>query len=253
MRYSFNNRDSLGRYGMGLPNSSFSQAQRFTVHTWSSKLDQALTSYLDLDEIASGKLTEVPRPKLVKRPEFVNGYVSGTAVTWTRCDRLDNKRISTITRKLLWTLGRQFRHFLWAGASIKVNGDAVQAIDPLFLHPDALYNGATQFVEELVYEVAANPEDPSMTGIVRVRFSELSVSEWSKLSNEEKGPEGLLKVRVSQSSMLVARWTTVGSSSEGSAARTTTTGGAARSGSTQSWMRRSGSPTRSSRSGREPT
>ena len=189
----FNDRGGLGRYGMGLPNSSLSQAKRVTVHTWNSKRGRVLTSYLDLEEIASGELTEVPKPTWVKRPECVNGYDSGTAVTWSRCDRLDNKRISTITRKLLGALGRQFRHFLWSGVSIKVNGDAVEPIDPLFLHPVALYNGATQFAEEAVYEVAANPEDRSMTGIVRVRFSELPVAQWSKLNNEEKRTRGIAK------------------------------------------------------------
>lgn len=189
----FNDREGLGRYGMGLPNSSLSQAKRVTVHTWNSKRGQVLTSYLDLEEIAAGELTEVPKPTWVKRPQFVNGYDSGTAVTWSRCDRLDNKRISTLTRKLLGALGRQFRHFLWGGVSIKVNGDAIQPIDPLFLNPTALYSGATQFAEELVYEVAADPDDPSITGIVRVRFSELPVAEWSKLSNDEKRARGIAK------------------------------------------------------------
>lgn len=187
----FNNREGLGRYGMGLPNSSLSQAQRVTVHTWTSKHGRALTSYLDLAEIAAGELTEVPTPNWVKRPDFVNGYDSGTAVTWSRCDRLDNKRISTLTRKLLGALGRQFRHFLWSGVSIKVNGDTVQPIDPLFLHPNAMYNGATQLAEELIYEVAANPDDPNVTGIVTVRFSELPVAEWSPLSNSEKRARGI--------------------------------------------------------------
>ena len=131
----FNNREGLGRYGMGLPNSSLSQAQRVTVHTWGSKRGQVLTSHLDLHEIASGALTEVPKPRRARRPEFVNGHDSGTAVTWTRCDRLDNRRISTITRKLLMALGRRFRHFLWGGVSITVNGDAVDPIDPLFFAP----------------------------------------------------------------------------------------------------------------------
>lgn len=189
----FNDRQGLGRYGMGLPNSSLSQAQRLTVYTWGSKRGQVLTSYLDLGEIASGALSEVPKPTRVRRPDFVNGYASGTAVTWTRCDRLDNRRMSTITRKLLVALGRRFRHFLWAGVSISVNDDAVQPIDPLFLHPHAAYNGATQFAEELVYEVAADPSDPSTTGLVQVRFSELPVEEWSKLSNEEKRARGIAK------------------------------------------------------------
>ncbi len=189
----FDDRRGLGRYGMGLPNSSLSQAQRVTVHTWTTGRGQVLTSYLDLEEIVSGKLTEVPKPSRVRRPEFVNGYGSGTAVTWSRCDRLDNRRISTITRKLLVALGRRFRHFLWGGTTITVNGDAVQPIDPLFLHPDALYSGASQFAEELVYEIATDPEDLSKTGFVKVRFSELPVAEWSKLSNKEKRARGIAK------------------------------------------------------------
>ena len=121
----FNDREGLGRYGMGLPNSSLSQAQRVTVHTWDSCHGDVLHSYLDLDEIASGLLTEVPKPSPVQRPSFVNGHHSGTAVTWNRCDRLDNRRISTISRKLLVSLGRRFRYFLWDGATITVNGDPV--------------------------------------------------------------------------------------------------------------------------------
>jgi hypothetical protein len=189
----FNDRGGLGRYGMGLPNSSLSQAQRVTVHTWSTKGGKVFSSYLDLHEIASGALTSVPKPTQVCRPNFVNGFASGTAVTWSRCDRLDNRRISTVTRKLLHALGRRFRHFLWGGVSITVNGDLVEPIDPLFLHPQAKFNGATQFAEELVYEIAAAPDDPSTTGLVRVRFSELPVAEWSKLSNKEKRGRGIAK------------------------------------------------------------
>lgn len=189
----FNDRGGLGRYGMGLPNSSLSQAQRVTVYTWGAKSGQVLSCYLDLHEIASGNLAEVPKPNWVKRPEFVDEFDSGTAVMWTRCDRLDNRRISTITRKLLVALGRRFRYFLWGGASIVVNGDVVKPIDPLFLDPDALFTGATQFAEESVYEIAANPEDPTNTGFVTVRFSELPVAEWSKLSNKEKRARGIAK------------------------------------------------------------
>lgn len=189
----FNDRKGLGRYGMGLPNSSFSQAQRVTVHTWQSSKGPVLTSHLDLEEIASGLMTEVPAPYHVSRPSFINGNDSGTAVVWSRCDRIENKRISTVTRKLLLVLGRKFRYFLWKGVSITINGDSVEPIDPLFLHPHAMYNGATQFAEELVYEVAANPDNPSITGFVRVRFSELPVAEWSKLSNDEKRARGVAK------------------------------------------------------------
>ena len=189
----FNDRNGLGRYGMGLPNSSLSQAKRVTVHTWRGPDGQVLSSYLDLDEIVRGEVTEIPEPARVRRPDFVNGYRSGTAVTWTRCDRLDHRRISTISRKLLSSLGRRFRQFIWDGVSITVNGDKADPVDPLFLHPASLYTGASQFGEDLVYEVAANPEDPTETGIVRVRFAELPVEEWSRLSNKEKRARGIAK------------------------------------------------------------
>lgn len=53
----FNDRTGLGRYGMGLPNSSFSQARRVEVVTWRSHRD-VWSAALDLDEIAAGKTIE---------------------------------------------------------------------------------------------------------------------------------------------------------------------------------------------------
>ena len=74
---------------------------------------------------------------------------SGTLVIWERCDRFDNRRVSTITRKLAAELGRRFRHFIWKGARIRINGRTVQAIDPLYLHADTHANGAQLVGEEL--------------------------------------------------------------------------------------------------------
>lgn len=189
----FNDRRGLGRYGMGLPNSSLSQAKRVTVHSWTSGNGDVLQAYLDIDEISSGSVTQVPEPVPVARPEFVNGHASGTAVTWTCCDRLDNRRVSTLARKLSYSIGRRFRHFLWKGVSIDVNGEAVVPIDPLFLHSRAMFSGASRFGQEITRQVAAHPEDRSHTGTVRVRFSELPVAEWSKLSNAEKRERGIAK------------------------------------------------------------
>jgi len=187
----FGDRNGLGRYGMGLPNASLSQARRVMVYTWQS-IDHICMSYLDVDEIVSGKMDEVPRPRVQKaRMESPNS--SGTLVIWSHCDRLDNRKISTIAGKLGAELGRRFRHFLWKGIEISINGDAVAPFDPLYLHPESKVTGAHPFGEELRYEIAANPSDPMITGLVRVRFSELPVHEWHKLSNEEKRRIGVSK------------------------------------------------------------
>jgi len=197
----FGDRTGLGRYGMGLPNASLSQARRVTVYTWQPVAGQRGTnghrrvymSALDVDEVIRGELEDVPRPRVVADPPHECQGPSGTLVLWTRCDRLDNRRVSTIVRKLEEELARRFRHFLWKGLRLSINGDAVVAFDPLYLHPKAEVSGARLFGDELRYEVRADPSDSKTTGWVRVRFSELPVHEWHKLSNEEKRRIGVSK------------------------------------------------------------
>jgi hypothetical protein len=198
----FGDRGGLGRYGMGLPNASLSQARRLSVYTWQAAtlvpgnghsrarltghVDQVHMCHLDVDEIVRRDMLEVPRPTLLRSPPVQCVGQSGTLITWTRCDRLDNRRVSTIVRKMATELGRRFRHYIWNGLKITINGDDVKAFDPLYLHPKATVTGAQLFGEELRYEVRANADDPRTTGWVRVRFSELPVHEWHTLSNDQK-------------------------------------------------------------------
>ena len=189
----FNDRRGLGRYGMGLPNSSLSQARCVRVYTWQS-FDDICMSYLDVDEIATGAVKRVPVPRRAKRPLEGEFDESGTIVVWSRCDQLDNRRVSTITRKLLAALGRRFRYFIWHGVRITVNGDLVEPLDPLLIHPEAKYNGAELFGEPIEYEIQADPTNGNdKTGIVRVQFAELPVEKWHKLPNQEKRRLGISK------------------------------------------------------------
>jgi len=113
-------------------------------------------------------------------------------VHWERCDRLDNRRIATLAKKLSLELGKRFRHYIWEGVRIEVNGELVKAIDPLFLRGER--KGAELFGEALTYEIAIDPLDKSKgTSVVSVRFSELPVHEWQALSNEEKRDLGITK------------------------------------------------------------
>jgi len=196
----FGYRTGLGRYGMGLPNASLSQARHLAVYTWQSPSSQArrrsicvYTCYLDVDDIVTGRMKEVPTPKVAVEQPCRIRTASGTLIVWKRCDRLDNRRISTLARKLGVELGRRFRHFIWSGLRIRINGQRVTPFDPLYLHPAASIAGAKMFGEELIYEVRAKPADATLTGQVRVRFSELPVHRWHKLSNEDKRRMGISK------------------------------------------------------------
>jgi hypothetical protein len=188
----FNCRAGLGRYGMGLPNASVSQARRVNVYSWQGR--HPMWTYLDVDEIAGGNLTYIPEPIRRDPPHWpgTGRTASGTFVEWERCDRLDNRRVSTMCRKLYESLGRMFRYFIWNGVEVRVNGQKVVGIDPLFMHPKSPTTGATLFEQQTEFEVASNPEDRrSKSGVVTVSFSELPVSEWQSLPNDDKRRLGI--------------------------------------------------------------
>ncbi len=189
----FNDRSGPGRFGMGLPNSSVSQARRLEVYTWQK--GHVLYSYLDVEEIASGRLRGIPAPTPAPLPEWAKKTVksnSGTLVIWDQCDRLDYRKASTIAAKLHNSLGRKFRHFLWDGVKISVNGEPVTPIDPLCLHTEEGTVLALPFGDPQNYEVRV-PSDPSKTAIIQVRFSELQVAKLHDLPVEDKRRLGISK------------------------------------------------------------
>lgn len=189
----FNDRSGLGRYGMGLPNASLSQARRVNVYSW-QRTGKVLWSYLDVDEIAAGKMEMVPAPEASDLPASVSAAMSksGTVVVWERCDRLDHRRISTIARKLSDILGRMFRYYIWDGVQVRVNGQHVRASDPLFVRENAVFSGGRLFQEPMTVECYANPEQlEAGVGKVTVVFSELPVAQWQDLPNDEKRRLGI--------------------------------------------------------------
>jgi hypothetical protein len=193
----FDDRGGLGRYGMGLPNASLSQARRVTVFSWQRR-HAARTAkagahvhmtYLDVDEIALGEMREVPRPVRSRRPPRRCAGPSGTLVVWSKCDRLDLRRAGALERRLSPMLGRKFRYFIWKGVRISINGKPVRPIDPLGQHADSPLSGATTFGEPFTYDIKI-PES-GIAGRVSVRFSELPLAKSLALSNDEKRRVGI--------------------------------------------------------------
>lgn len=190
----FNSRQGLGRYGMGLPNSSLSQARRLDVYSW-TRPTCLNWSYLDVDQIATGTLTSVPkptRPRAGERPTI--DTPSGTVVRWSRCDRLNHKKAKTVVAKLAVELGRSFRRQLLSGKSIFINGESVQSYDPLFVNKGQNLVGATSYGPPLVYQVKVPVQSlEGETSAVKVSFSALPIAKWHSFSNEEKRRYGISK------------------------------------------------------------
>lgn len=191
----FNSRLGVGRYGMGLPNSSLSQGRRVDVYTW-RKAGVVWWSYLDIDEIVTGAIQNVPKPVRAHLKTFASTSESphGTVVVWSKCDRLNHKKVKTLSAKLHIELGKTFRKQIYNGKRIKINGEVVQPVDPLFLRKGANLLGATQYGPTLNYEVQIpNACGKARTASVSVTFSEFPIEKWHNLSNEEKRVRSISK------------------------------------------------------------
>jgi hypothetical protein len=190
----FGSRKGLGRYGMGLPNGSLSQARRVEVVSW-ERPDEVWMSYLDVDEIVSGKIVSIPTPVRLSSETLGVEQPSGTLVTLSGCDRLDFKRANKLVARLNLDLGRLFRRFLAKGGNILLNGERVTPIDPTFLMSRDAEPGAEPYGPPSGYGVrfldGATGEE--RTAEVTVVFTELPLEAWHSLSNEEKNRRGIAK------------------------------------------------------------
>lgn len=148
-------RAGIGRFGMGLPNSSISQCRRLDVWTWKNGPDNALHSYLDVDEIEGGIKSRVPTPKPAPVPhewrarsQIITGE-SGTLVLWSKFEeyRLTWRGATATLRNTEALIGRMYRKFINDGRAriylVQVGSDEQssrrEAVvnDPLYLMPNS--------------------------------------------------------------------------------------------------------------------
>lgn len=180
----FDSRAGLGRYGMGLPGSSISQALRVDVYSWTAR-GAAWWTFLDVPMIRIGAMAVVPKPRRATPPVGPDETTSGTIVHWTGCDR-----IPTITPRLLReiheALGRVFREYIWKGVSITVNDVEVVPVDPLFLRPSAGLMGATAYGPPLIFPVDLRDGGRRRQSTVTAQFVELPIAAWEGLPIAEK-------------------------------------------------------------------
>ncbi|NRB62243.1 MAG: ATP-binding protein [Saprospiraceae bacterium] len=148
-----NDSSGMGKFGMGLPNSSISQCKRVEVWSWQSGGEPHYT-YLDVDEMKEGVLEEVPMavisqiPTKYEKAFFNKRPDSGTLVIWSKLDRLSWKTGKSIYRHCEHLVGRMYRNFI-CNDNIKIDSityrqssddcldvydkDTFKANDPMYL------------------------------------------------------------------------------------------------------------------------
>src|SRR5260370_19740156 len=183
----FGSRTGFGRFGMGLPNSSLSQARRVEVISWIRRMEVWRT-YLDVDEVYQRHLTSIPRPK---RIAFTPKTRTGTVVKLSKCDRLQYRSADQAVQDLRKEIGRMFRHLLFAGLSIRVNQAVVSPTDPLFLRRIRSAHRGRLYGPPFEYPVRVPGSD--QTAKITVTFAELPLNDWNTLSNQDKNRMGIAK------------------------------------------------------------
>ena len=113
-------RSGIGRFGMGLPSASISQCTKVEVWSWTDGAESALYTYIDLGEVASGSMTEVPTPEARRLPaEWTTAAESigrtGTLVVWSDLDRCMWKNGTTIIKRSEFVIGRMYRAYINSG------------------------------------------------------------------------------------------------------------------------------------------
>jgi len=107
----------MGKFGMGLPNSSISQCKRVDVWSWQNGEVPNYT-YLDVDDMKAGILEEVPAavnreiPAKYEKAFFSKKPDSGTLIIWSKLDRLSWKTGKSIYRHCELIVGRMYRNFI---------------------------------------------------------------------------------------------------------------------------------------------
>lgn len=146
-------RSGIGRFGMGLPNSSISQCRRVEVWTWKNGPDNASYTYLDVDDIEGRRLISVPFPVVQPLPEEWRERsnivdTTGTLVLWTKFDehRLTWRGAPATLRHTETLVGRMYRKFIDDGRLaihlLALENDEptfdryVRVNDPLYLMKD---------------------------------------------------------------------------------------------------------------------
>ena len=108
----------IGRFGVGLPQSSISQCRRVEIWTWQNGADNALYCYLDLDEINAKGLQTVPPPEDSPVPGRWKSVLensdepTGTLVVWSKLDRVKWSGGRKTLERTAELCGRIYRKFL---------------------------------------------------------------------------------------------------------------------------------------------
>lgn len=179
----------LGKYGVGSASASLSIARRTTIYTRAEDL-LFLTKVVDLDYAIEKNTFDVHfmQATKVEQKEFEEmccDSETGTVIILENCDNIQNKNVTQFKNHLRKHLGEVFRMFLDAGKKIYINGEKINAVDPLLVggwsYGDERYETTIWSDEE--YEVNLSENGEKRLEKIRIRMALLPLLDrklWDK-------------------------------------------------------------------------
>ncbi|WP_375512638.1 ATP-binding protein [uncultured Nostoc sp.] len=175
----YNQRDGLGRFGVGMKLAAISQARRIDIYTQPLGSNQIFHAYLDLDLVASGEqvyiqgdIVDAYPPEyndLMQHPKKGTAFESGTLVIWSKVDRLTEggKYGSSLDERrtgFIKLIARAYRKFIDQGLYIEINQSRITLHDPLFLleNPRVTQNFGRDLRAEIIQQT--KPGEISIDG-----------------------------------------------------------------------------------------
>lgn len=130
----YNDRSGIGRFGVGATLAAINQCKCVEIYSRQSKSDPWLFTFVDLDKVGKGEQASIPVPIAKEIPDKlqkVHNFEKGTLVIWQKYDRAPASASEIKDEFTIWA-GRTYRKAIWKGLNIRVNGETVYAIDPLY-------------------------------------------------------------------------------------------------------------------------
>jgi len=134
----YNNRDGIGRFGVGMTKGAISQCRRIEVYSKTKSADGWLYTVFDIDTVVKTGSATVPEPikkAIPKEWAGLAGKDHGTLVVWSHFDQIDEPADTVEAESRIW-IGRTFRKFIFKGVKFFLNNEEIKAIDPLYLNPE---------------------------------------------------------------------------------------------------------------------
>ena len=220
---SYNNRNGIGRFGMGMKTAALSMSPVMELYSWQEP-GSIYSMILDVEAIGKDRsnAVDLPDPTLSTelRAELAELFIKpavwptdrseqelfatdaddlaerlgshGTIVYMPACDRLSSRKARTLGEHAVSEMARIYRRAISGGLRLYVNNRRVEAFDPTYSmasarHAKALTNGApttSRLVLSRPVDIPVSENDPTRVGQIVAKVFALPIGEWSDLDRK---------------------------------------------------------------------